>query len=214
MKTFTSILFASAAFGSAAMAGNFDTAPQPVVVVEAPAATDWGGFYLGGVYSLNSGTGDYFAPFSSSLGNPLSGPLYGGYAGYNFQRGSLVFGGEIAYQVGGIAFDWPTPPSTAEVTQLLDAKARVGFAAGKILVYGVAGFTAGQYEESLGAPLTDSASLTGFSYGAGTEIKIGENMIVGLEYLNRELSGPYDINPSGSVEFHLDSIQFRVGWQF
>lgn len=214
MKILTSILLASATFGGAAMAGNFDTPPLPVTVIETPAPSNWGGLYLGGVYSLNSGTGDYFAPASASLGNTLSGPLYGGFAGYNFQRGSLVFGGEIAYQVGAIAFDWPLGVNTAEITNLLDAKARAGFSAGKVLVYGVAGFTSGQYEETSGGPPTDSVSFTGFSYGAGVEMKVGENMIVGLEYLNRELSGPYDNDPTGSVDLHLDSIQFRVGWQF
>ena len=168
---------------------------------------------MGGTYSLNSGTGDYIGPTSASLGNALSGPLYGVFAGYNAQRGSLVFGGEIAYQMGAIAFDWPIAPATAEVTNLLDAKARVGFAAGKLLVYGVAGMSTGNYEEAAGGPPTDSANVTGFSYGAGAEMKMGENMIVGLEYLKRELSGPYE-NAPGSVELHLDSVQLRVGWQF
>lgn len=210
-----SVALALTLSASTAFAGAVETPIIPTVTLAAPAAaTDWSGLYVGGTYSTNSGTGDYIGPVFGSPGNPLSGPLYGAYAGYNVQRGALVFGGELAFQSGTIAFDWPIAPNTAEASNIFDTKLRAGFAMDRVMAYGVAGYSSGNYEETSGGPVTASASMAGFSYGAGVEMKVGRNMVVGVEYLKRELSGDYNAPVPGSVDLHLDTVQLRVGWQF
>ena len=88
MKLLLSTLLATTIAGSAAIADP-----------------DWSGLYAGASYSSESGYGDWYNPtFNPDF--PMSGSLYGGFAGYNMQNGAFVYGGELAYQVGEVVFDW------------------------------------------------------------------------------------------------------------
>ena len=87
---------------------------------DAAKAQDWTGFYGG--LTLGQGSGEQTIP-PSSTPNDLDGRQFGGFAGYNFQSGNLVYGGELAVnsaeiEVGEI--------SNVEYTRFVDLKARLG----------------------------------------------------------------------------------------
>jgi len=193
---------------TAAYAGN----PAPFTVSDvapvAAAVTDWSGLYAGASFSLNSGHMDYYDDEELTVYDGIEGEHYGVFAGYNMQRGAMVFGGEIAYSMGDL--NWPEEYPDDIIENLLDLKARVGFATGNVLLYGVAAFTMGHYNEGG----SDSIDATGFSYGVGAEMKFGEHMFAGIEYLARDIGGAYASDDTYTGDFILDSIQIRAGWQF
>ncbi len=198
-KIFTFTLLAA----SSALADG----PAPVAVAPAPimaSVTNWSGFYAGGMVSYDSGDHEYndiptqyeFVPAAS----------YGAFAGYNFQNGSFVYGGEVAYSTADAELSgFPGE----EFTYLADAKARVGYVAGNALIYGVVGGTMGNYTYPSGT----NWDVTGFNYGAGVDYLISPSMFVGLEYLIRDVSG--DTNNPGQVSTSIvHSAQLRVGYKF
>jgi len=88
---------------------------EPVVAAQAPTATDWNGFYVGGLASSASGEQlddiDFDVDYISvtliddiDWENYLDGSMYGAFAGVNFQNGSIVYGVEAAYSMGSVGF--------------------------------------------------------------------------------------------------------------
>lgn len=195
MKTLLSAVAVSAALATAASAGSPVTVitPAPVVVAPAAAATDWSGFYLGGTYSAYSANQTFQGDIEDST--------YGGFAGYNFQRGSMVFGAELELGMG----DYDEGAYSGEVG-VADLKARAGYSFGSALVYGFAGASSIAVDTS-----GISVDFTGYNYGVGGAYQFDSGLFVGLEYIARDLAGNgladgEDLTTSGAA--------IRVGWQF
>ena len=195
MKILMSSAITSFALATSAIAGSpLVVIPDaPLVAAPTSTATPWDGFYVGGLYSSYSATETYQGEIDDSN--------IGVFAGYNIQRGSVVFGGEAAYAMG--SYD---DVYTGDVS-ILDAKARIGFAlGGTAMVYGFGGYTAAQIDNS-----GTVADFSGFNYGAGAAFQLKNGMFIGLEYISRDLDG------SGIADGEVltaDAIEARVGWQF
>ena len=144
------------------------------------------------------------------LDAPVSGGTGGAQAGYNFQYGNMVFGGEADFnafrlhQTNTVTSYFPCcpPPGTANTYTnsvstdwLFTARARLGFAAANWLVYGTGGLAvtrlsyAHAYIEGTaggsGGVETSSASAvkTGYAAGGGFEHTWSRNWSVKAEYL-------------------------------
>jgi len=192
------------ALSVSATAGSIDSpAPDALITMPAPTGADWSGFYGGANVGFASG----------NLANPhvnddlANNTLFGVFAGYNMQRGKIVFGGELDYSI--------TPIELATFSEtldnMIDAKARVGYAFGNALVYGVVGYSAVTLEDGSGG-----AALSGVSFGAGVDYKIGSRYFVGAEYLARSLSGdfsPPGVNTAFSNQL-ISTVKLRVGISF
>jgi len=194
-------LFCLAAFTPAhTMAGALTSPIIPVVNIAPPPTP--GEFYIGGTFALNSGVDD--TPTGPSV--PVSGDMFGVFAGYNVLRNApMIYGLEAAYLSGSAI---PSIPPDAGLSYIIDAKARLGFRfGGSAMVYGVAGGSFSTYDDGGGA----SIPVAGFNYGAGVEYKVNPRIFVGVEFLARSLSGNDGIvNP----ELTANSTQFRVGISF
>lgn len=204
---------------SPALAGSTDTPVFPVTQIApaaipvAPAATnDWSGFYAGGIVSFDSAgfvglfdTNDGTLGASSPMNDSTS---YGGFAGYNFQRGAFVYGGEFAATSGGLATT--LNPNNIYYEEVFDLKARAGYSFGSALIYGVVGgsYSNLHWGEGFNAP------STGLTYGGGVEYMVGQQLFVGAEYLVRDLTGERDDNFPEEARVTTQSAQLRVGWKF
>ncbi len=169
------------------------------VVLPAPAT---GEFYIGGTFALNGGVDNTV----TQSGLPISGNMYGVFAGYNITSNApLIYGIEGAYLFGDAI---PSVPAGAGLSYMIDAKARLGFRlGGQAMVYGVAGGSFSTYDDGGGATIP----VSGFNYGAGVEYRLNPSVFVGVEYLARSLSGDDGfVNP----ELTVNSTQFRVGIAF
>lgn len=201
------ILFVAVLFGFASptFAGSPDTTVAYVAPV-APAAatiTDWSGFYVGGMASFDSGTREYDDSGFLYVLDPAT--AYGAFAGYNFQRGSFVYGGELAYSGAGITVgDFPDE----NYTFFADLKARAGYVLGDALIYGVVGASATSFATSFDYP------SSGFSYGAGLDYLVTDSLFVGAEYLVRDMSGFRDDDSGIEARTVIESAQIRIGYKF
>ena len=205
--------FALAVWAVAALPAK---AGDPAVVVEGAAAAtvamhDWSGGYAGLSYGRTAADIVFNSvSFSADLDD---GRQVGIHAGYLFQRGNLVYGGELAYaSVDGAKLEGGSGDDEW-VKRLFDVKARVGYAANRALFYGVLGYsTANLIDEN---PPILERELDGFSAGIGAEFAVTDQMTVGLEYLTRSLSGDYANGGAGStIDLGVDTMTLRVGLEF
>jgi outer membrane immunogenic protein len=162
-------------------------APAPVLV---PVAT-WTGFYLGiqgGVVS-HRGRFDDSSPvdgvFQNGRDTQVGGTL-GGYAGFNVQHGTLVFGLEAdGSWVGAKATTtWSSVGPTAgsfDVRWLATARGRLGVAYDLTLFYVTGGAAFGNVKNSAQNPpggiaiLSESKTRVGWTVGGGIERRIASN---------------------------------------
>lgn len=186
------------------LAGNLYE-PQPEVDVFTPPMSapvyDWSGIYAGAGAGALFGSMDYAPGGAWSIGNAMT---YGGFAGYNFQSGSMVYGGELAVNM----YDgFPAGFPAESFSYIADAKARVGYAMDNILGYGFAGGSLSEYNE------VTTWGLYGANFGAGVELGVTDNISVGGEYIGRYLFG--DTATPGQVQTNwLHGAQARVAIRF
>lgn len=171
----------------------------------AAAAQDWSGSYGG--LSLTNLRGDWQHRNASGVvyndGAYSNDAGLGLFAGYNFQSGQFVYGAEVAVaQPGGFCFEEYPNECT---DRLVDLKARLGFAAGSALVYGVAGMTRADYD------LGGTQVLTGTAYGLGLDFRLSEKYFVGGEVLRRELDYA---DQDYKTEHSINSVSLRFGMSF
>lgn len=169
-------------------------------LLAAPAARaqDWSGAYVGLGVSSTGGAQENSGGFQfPAEGTPVS--LFGG---YNWQNGNLVFGGELALHNNDITL---TGFPTISYNRLTDLKARVGYASGRALFYGVLGYSWAEYQN--GPAFFDD--LDGMSYGIGAEFLVSEHVFAGIEYLQRDLD-----HTDVGVTTGLDTFTLRVGMKF
>ncbi len=134
----------------------------------------------------------------------LAGTLYGAFAGFNVQRGNIVFGGEIAYSPGEINFaGFPTV-----VNNFLDLKGRIGYAAGSALIYATAGCSSALING------TSQYDMTGINYGFGVDFKVTDSFFVGAEYLIRKTEGTLVPTFPCTFTSEIQSIGLRAGISF
>jgi outer membrane immunogenic protein len=191
-------VFVVSEIGAAAAA---DVVPPPPPMLPPPPMPlvrifSWTGFYIGGNAGWNRTTGS--GTFNTPLGaDPFTvsgsnGFLGGAQAGYNWQVGSFVLGGETDFQgatgsgtLGAIA--GPTVSATAKMPWFGTVRGRVGYAIERILVYATGGAAYGDSTwngtvSSAGA-FSSSATFSTWTAGAGVEMAFGDCWSAKVEYL-------------------------------
>ncbi|MGX9351672.1 outer membrane protein [Shimia sp. W99] len=143
------------------------TAVALVGAMATPAlATDWTGFYGG----AQLGFGE-----SQSAGVRDDNAFGGLQAGYNYDFGDWVAGGEIEYRRPDNRLGFGTFDESVAL------KGRFGYDFDGTLFYGTAGVTRGSVSTGAGS-MTDD----GFVYGFGVERMLSNDWSVGLEVLKAE----------------------------
>lgn len=200
---------------------------------------DWTGFYVGlqGGYGFGS---THHVQDGADTGNfSIGGALVGGTVGYNMQFDSWVAGLEADYVWSGIrgragpgtvgTFGCDVAPSQGCVTRVNHfgtARARLGFATDRFLVYGTGGFAFGSV-----AAFVDGAQDVGYdgrafrggwTAGGGVEYGIAPNLSARFEYLHVDL-GSFAYGQAGTAAALLGgtsaSARFNVvrgglNWRF
>lgn len=169
-------------------------------------SSGWGGFYVG----LSAGQGDGYQVYANTLDYDLDGDVKGIYAGYNYDMAPYVFGVEIAYtkgpiiehEIGGTT-EWPE----YNFEDFIDVKGRAGYQFGDFLLYGVLGYTKADWDQD--GTFVDA---DGPAFGVGVEYLVTENIIVGAEYIQR------DLEQRGSIvqdfDADIDTLQIRLACKF
>jgi opacity protein-like surface antigen len=98
-KTIIAGLVAVSGMGGGAQAS--DLSMKDDIALPAPPVRVWSGPYIGGSVGFGVGRSEgELTGIDDDLTFPIefgaNGAIYGGHAGYNFQRGPIVFGIEVA----------------------------------------------------------------------------------------------------------------------
>lgn len=153
-------------------------------------ANDWSGFYAG------AGIGNIEVDPTGGA-NKEDDTTFGLHAGYRFDAGQWVFGGEFEYDWTDVALD-----PTISVDSVLRLKATAGYDLGQTLVYLAAG-----------AAEVDADGLGnewGEFYGVGAAYAVSAQTIVSLELLDHSFT---DIGGSGT-DADAWSVNLRASWKF
>ena len=177
-------LFLASIFGLALCAPAL--AADPAVSVETPEWA-WQGPYAG---VFGAGTLEHYKihqPDDAGVTHNVGSPTVGGFAGYNFQSGKIVYGveGELGYRFKKSTFNDISGPGTLEVSTGLfgSLKGRVGMDMGAYMPFVTAGVTAAQLKTFWpGGPAQRDATLVGGIVGAGVDVALTHNVFLRGEY--------------------------------
>lgn len=156
-----------------AVAGNIgapiEEPPLIVPVQPAPIAYDWTGGYAGVGLTYGRAAHTYDATPDWPNG---TGPGLGALAGYNWQRGNLVYGveGHIeGNRVRGAETAAGGPEVRSELSSLGSLRFRMGVAQDRTLFFATAGAAVGRVGYGIGASDTTTATARGGMIGVGVE---------------------------------------------
>jgi outer membrane immunogenic protein len=178
--------------------GPVPYAPTPV------SRYDWTGGYFG----LNVG---YQWARVTNLGARPQGPAGGAQAGYNWQVGQFVFGGETDLQLSGAgdtfaAWQFSNP-------WFGSVRGRAGFAMNNVLFYATAGLGFGELKAQIGGAVESKRHL-GFNAGAGMEVGLARNWSARAEYLFMDLSDRGYVLTGANNGFEANQLRLGVNYRF
>jgi outer membrane immunogenic protein len=192
--------------------------PTKAPAVFAPVYS-WTGFYLG----INGGYGWGESDWGGFLtSTDVSGGLVGGTIGYNWQTGALVFGVEADIDWSNMrgTFTNAACPLGCETrnTWLGTARARLGYAADRIMPYVTGGAAFGEIQATPGGFPSISDTNFGWTVGGGIEAAIAANWTAKVEYLYVDL-GDVSCNVltcglPASVDFRANIVRAGVNFRF
>ena len=200
-KLILALTLAGRAVAAASTVASAADLPRSTSYYQAPAGTyyNWSGAYAG----VN--VGYQWGSVSNSVTRP-SGLEGGIQAGYNWQNGQFVFGGETDLQISGA--DDTFAPFKFSNPWFGTLRGRAGLAMNNILFFGTLGLAYGGVKgESAG--LAETKTSIGWTAGLGVEVGLTPAWSAKLEYLYFDLANrSYSVT---GVENGLSSSIVRVG---
>ena len=154
-------------------------------------AADWTGGYAG----LQIGTSD----IDTNVVVTGDGNSFGAFAGYNFDMGTTVVGGEMDYDTT----DYTLTGGAGTIDSTLRLKGRVGGEIGPGLGYLSAGWVR--------AETSAFGDDTGYFYGIGYDMPVAPNTFAGAEILQHEFE---NFGRAAGPDVSMMTIKLRVGFQF
>jgi outer membrane immunogenic protein len=209
MRT-TLVLAAALAAGlsSAALAADaVETIPSAPVAYETAPVFSWSGPYLG----IHGGYGWGDADIEGAGSQTFDGARMGGFVGYNWQFSN----GFVAGVEGDVNYDWNNDDVAAGVDAESgfsgSARARLGYAMDRTLIYAAGGWTATNVE--VDTPIgNDDDTLHGWTIGAGVDHAFTDNLFGRVEYRYNDYGNG---NLAGAdVDFNQHVVQVGLGVKF
>ncbi|WP_336813931.1 outer membrane protein [Bosea sp. MMO-172] len=198
-----------------------------------PALYSWTGVYAGlqGGYAWGDSRvrigapGGGFAPVSFRAGEDTA--FGGAHAGFNYQLGGIVLGveGDVEALDSRSRFDGIGLSARVSQDWQGSARARLGLAFDRWLVYGTGGASFTEYERRVftpGAGFSErlTSARTGWNVGAGVNFAFTDNLILGAEYRytdfgrNRFASSGAFPGLTGSQDLSTHSARASVAYKF
>lgn len=192
--TAAAALLSGTAFAGVASAGSLqDPVVESPVIAPAPVIAqsgDWTGFYTG----LQLGYADVDGP------GALDGDdtTYGFHAGYDYDFGSFVLGGELDYDKTDIDLGG----GMGAVDSVARLKVKGGYDLGQTMIYATAGMARAD---------TSMGNETGPFAGLGVAYKVNDRYTVGAELLEHRFD---DVGGTAGNDFDATTFTVRGSLRF
>lgn len=224
MKRFIATLMLSMVAAGSAFAADLPVAPPraPAAYIPVPVPVyNWGGLYYGVNGGFGFGQSDWTVSGGGTTGNfNVSGGLFGGTLGANFQADAFVFGLEGDFDAAWIkGSDSTCPPVACETHNdwLATIRGRVGYAADRVLFYATGGGAFGDIRANVNTTWQNQTKA-GWTAGAGVEAAFADNWTARIEYLFVDLQNASFTNTSfflpTTVKFDASLIRLGVMYKF
>lgn len=194
--TATILMITGTLASGAAFAGSLSdaTVEAPITAPPPPAPVaisgEWTGFYTG----LQLGYADVDGP-NATGGDEAS---YGFHAGYDYDLGNWVVGGELDYDKTDVSLDG----GAFELDSVARLKLKGGYDLGNMLIYATAGAARGD---------TSAGNETGPFAGLGVTYKVTERYTVGAEVLHHQFD---DVGGVAGNDLDATTLTLRGGLRF
>jgi outer membrane immunogenic protein len=226
MNKFTVMAAAAAFVGGAAVANAADLGGS---LKDAPVDNygpgySWAGLYVGASAGFGAGDTESTIHDYTVSDYDVNGAIYGAHVGYNFQRGSIVFGVEAG--INGTDMDGsqqifgPFLTSERELDWYATAVARLGYASGKTLFYGFGGVAWADVTSRISTPwgsVEGDDSHVGWTAGLGIEHALSDRFSVRVEYSHVDLGtgdGLLSDYVDHEVDLKFDAIKIGASYKF
>lgn len=201
---------ATALVGAPARAADL-YAPRETPVLRTFDATPWTGGYIG--LSLGRAWGS--TRVDTNTGNftvDTNGGQVSGYAGYTWQSGAFVIGGEA--ELTGGTLEGSNVNISQDLNWMGALRARAGvLIAPPLYVYGLAGVAYTDLTVRANG-LERDQDFIGLQVGAGAEYRLHQNWSLRLDYLYTGLSSEKRDFPTSSQQVEPDFHTVRAGLMF
>lgn len=245
MRRLVSTVALALAAGGQALASDLPP-PAPAPAPRAPAAYipppspvyNWGGLYFGFNAGYGFGTSNFVDPADpgGQTGNfSVTGFVAGPTIGVNFQTDAFVYGAEADFD-GSLMDGKKSSPFCSTGTQcetrsrwIGTLRARLGYAADRVLIYGTGGGALGDISVGQSGTL-QSTTKGGWTAGAGLEAAFTENLTARIEYLYVKLANTTcnsqsacgtdlglpggSADPNDAVKFSTSMVRFGLVYKF
>ena len=196
-----------------AQAADLYAPRQPAPELRTFDATPWTGGYIG--LSLGRSWGS--TQIDTNAGHftlDTNGGQVGGYAGYTWQSGRFVIGGEAELSGGTLQGTNANANVSQDLNWMGAVRGRAGFlVAPPLYVYGLAGVAwTDMTIRSNG--LDRNQSFAGFQVGAGAEYRLHDNWSLRLDYTYTGLGSERRDFPNGGQHVEPDISTVRAGLSF
>lgn len=178
--------------------GPYYTTREPL------SAYSWAGPYLGATLGYEWGNVDNNNTRPSGIAGGIE-------AGYNWQRGAFVFGGETDIQLSGA--DDTLSPFEFSNPWFGTVRGRAGVAFSNVLFYGTAGLSYGELRAD-SFNLTESHTNIGWVAGAGVEFAFTPRWSAKAEWLYLDLSDSTFSLTGTSNGLAADLLRVGVNYHF
>lgn len=202
MKRILAVVALGSLAAPAFAGGPVVVTPEPevipaVVPVVGDRGGEWGGFYGGAQIGYGKVDGDA----SGVRVIDGDGAIGGVQAGYRWDFGKTVLGVEAAYLGGNVKDD----SADAKLKHTADLKLQLGYDMGRSLIYATAG---GSWAKArvAGTDYSDN----GWNVGLGYDYDLGNNWLVGAEYLHRRM----DNFDNTGTDLKADTFTIRANYRF
>jgi len=203
------------------------------------AMADWGGFYVGLSGGAGWADGDVsYVPPSSITAGPFSysldGVVGGGFAGWQMQSGSFVFGVEGSFRGGDLDGNTSCNVGNNDICEfdlnhIWTAGGRVGWATPTVLIFVSGGYAEASFDVTRHVfppainlnPSFGTFDHSGYMIGGGLEWMLSDHVVAGVEYQHISLDATTERvvrNDGGFAVLesdpNMDIAQARLAYKF
>ena len=211
MKRLCVALTGLIALTGAAAAADLSRPPPPPYYPKAPMmapAYNWSGFYIG----VEGGGAFGSSSWDSTSRHDISGGLFGGTVGYNWQFNQFVAGveGDFGWaDINGTNTTNCVAGCKTSDEWLGTARGRLGYAADRFLPYITGGAAFGDIKAQAPGLASASQDKTGWTLGAGLEAALVDHWTAKVEYLYVDL-GSFNCGLNCGAGLVNDNVSFKT----